>query len=158
MCSLCITSITNINARLSAGKGTRQVFVQRVHVCKRGMCRCIYVCLCICACCVSVSDVCAPVCLVRTARKGSYEGRGGSLGQTGGSRDIRDTAKERCVLGTINTERLLSWVCLGILGAGANIPHSRETECAFIGGPFQARGLDSLLIRPNFIVTRFRYG
>lgn len=26
MCSLCITSITNINARLSAGKGTRQVF------------------------------------------------------------------------------------------------------------------------------------
>lgn len=62
MCSLCITSITNINARLSAGKGTRQVFVQRVHVCKRGMCRCrIYVCLCICACCVSVSDVCACV-------------------------------------------------------------------------------------------------
>lgn len=121
MCSLCITSITNINARLSAGKGTRQVFVQRVHVCKRGMCRCrIYVCLCICACCVSVSDVCACVCLVRTARKGSYEGRrGGRVARTNRwTRDIRDTAKERCVLGTINTERLLSWVCLGILGAG----------------------------------------
>lgn len=38
MCSLCITSITNINARLSAGKGTRQVFSYSVYMCAREVC------------------------------------------------------------------------------------------------------------------------
>lgn len=97
MCSLCITSITNINARLSAGKGTRQVFVQRVHVCKRGMCRCrIYVCLCICACCVSVSDVCACVSCKDSQKRilRGAGGGGGSLGQTGG-RVIYATRRRR---------------------------------------------------------------
>lgn len=51
--------------------------------------------------------------------RGAAAAAGGGVARTNRwTRDIRDTAKERCVLGTINTERLLSWVCLGILGAG----------------------------------------
>lgn len=90
MCSLCITSITNINARLSAGIGTRQVCSYSVQE------MCLYVC------------VCVYLYLVRTARKGFYEG---SLGQTGGHA-VHVSRQRRCVLGTINTERLLSWVCV----------------------------------------------
>jgi len=79
MCSLCITSITNINARLSAGgKGGGQEYVcsLSVHMCR---CKCVYlVCVCVC------------VFLYKDSQKGFYEN---SLGQTGGC-DTRDTAKE----------------------------------------------------------------
>lgn len=90
MCSLCITSITNSNARLSAGEGTRQVFALVCNVCR---------------CRVNMSVLCICVYFVKRARRILYED---SLarGQTGGC-DITlhgEKGRNALSLGTINTE------------------------------------------------------
>lgn len=89
MCSLCITSITNINARLSAGgRGRTRISVRSVRIC-------------VAIVCVNVFILCVYACSCKGQSEGFYED---SLGQTGGC-DTRDTAKEmHFSLGTINTE------------------------------------------------------
>lgn len=89
MCSLCITSITNINARLSAGgRGRTRISVRSVCTCVAVMCKCVHlVCICV---------------PVRTVRRIRYED---SLRQTWV--DVIHAAQRRkCILslGTINTE------------------------------------------------------
>lgn len=89
MCSLCITSITNINARLSAGeKGGGQEYVcsLSVHMCR---CKCVYlVCVYACSC-------------IRIVRQDSMRIRSDKRVDV-----IHATRRRKCILslGTINTE------------------------------------------------------
>lgn len=75
MCSLCITSITNINARLSAGGRDKTSVRFSVHVCR---------------CRVNMSVLCICAYFVKESQKDSI--RGLVRGQTGGC-DTRYTAK-----------------------------------------------------------------
>lgn len=96
MCSLCITSITNINARLSAGKGTSvRTVCLCVYVCVQKMSRRMYMSMRVC------TDVSLVYVIVSCKNSQKRILRG--FART--NRWTRD-------LGTINTERLLSWACV----------------------------------------------
>lgn len=110
MCSLCITSITNINARLSAGKRTRQVFAQCAGVSLRR--KCVNVSIC-----VYISVFC------KDSQKDSTRARSDKRVGV-----IHATQRRKCALGTINIEASK----LGRLGILlARLYSSRETEYAF---------------------------